>query len=302
METLNSHLYIGSGKEIVSTLDRLYGNTEFQELVGLKIDRETGQASLVSETRCFEAVAKKIVGDYQNGDVNTRILGSKKSESFVNYLDDLRFTADDAMRSGPFANVHEVMNLGNGGGDLLENLPSTPQYPEPKDDSTTGSDFGEINQNQTTQNAPIQSKIRHLNIDGLVVSAKYPIISSILNELDTIDIIKYPNATYDLLRTFLEKTIKAYADHLGSSIRPSDRGYVQLFQCLVWFETYMRENKFTSLIQPTQKLKGHERFQNYRVSKDHMDAINHNFHVGATSRDVQDTWDLMRGLLHHMLR
>ena len=51
----------------------------------------------------------------------------------------------------------------------------------------------------------------YLNTEGLDASGFPSAIVYILAGLSVINIYRFPNATFDLLRTFLEKSIKAYA-------------------------------------------------------------------------------------------
>ena len=77
-------------------------------------------------------------------------------------------------------------------------------------------------------------------------------IGMILSELSMINVNRFPNATFDLLRTFLEKTIKAYAAKLGQEIKKSSNqsGFVYLSNALIWLEEYVK----TTATPPSSRL------------------------------------------------
>src|SRR5690606_19428937 len=129
---------------------------------------------------------------------------------------------------------------------------------------------------------PYPKKRNYLNTDNLTVPPSYPpSIHEIVKELSAINVQNFPNATFDLIRTFLEKTIKAYAEALGEDIRndSNDEGFVFLSHCLIWLENHFRTTGRRAYIQPILKIrKGRKGFVG---SKEHLDATNHNHHIFA---------------------
>jgi hypothetical protein len=97
----------------------------------------------------------------------------------------------------------------------------------------------------------------YLDTDGLDASGFPTAINLILVELSSISVTRFPNAAFDLLRTFLEKTIKAYSSNLGEEIRNTANlnGYVQLSHALTWLEQHLRSKGERSLIQVVQKVR-----------------------------------------------
>ncbi len=128
-------------------------------------------------------------------------------------------------------------------------------------------------------------------------------IHAIFKELSEINIQRFPNATLDLLRTFLEKTIKAYAELLNEDIKKSSQsnGYVQLANCLNWLEEHLKTSGKTAYIQVINKVRS-GKIGSYIPSMDHLNAINHNHRIGASPEDVRVCWDTMLGLLKVMLK
>ena len=124
-----------------------------------------------------------------------------------------------------------------------------------------------------------------------------------LDELGRINILKFPNASMDLLRTFLEKTIKAYAADLKEEIKAksSNHGFVFLDNCLVWLEDHLRARGDRGHAQLAEKIRN-GRVQGYVASKDHLNAINHNHLIFATAEEVRDAWKSIDSLFRVVLR
>jgi hypothetical protein len=146
----------------------------------------------------------------------------------------------------------------------------------------------------------------YLNFSQIKIDPIYPpAIRKISAELALINIRKFPNAALDLLRTFLEKSIKAYADKAGADLKAhagkQAGGYVQLGHCLNWLEEHLKTTRKTAFIQVIQKIRGNK-IGGYIPTVDHMNAINHNHEVFATPDEVRACWEGMEGLIRMMLK
>jgi hypothetical protein len=143
-----------------------------------------------------------------------------------------------------------------------------------------------------------------LEVDHLQVPFGFPpSIGRILEEFRTLNIERYPNAALDLVRTLLEKTVKAYAESQQQSLKPKgNSGYVYLSNCLDWLEDWFKNHGPKAHVQVVKKLRSTEARRDPLGAHDLMNAINHNHHVFATPQEVRDTWDAMKGLLAEMLK
>jgi len=81
----------------VSTLARLYDNEEFLNLAGIRVDEQEGDVNLTTSAEVFREIAEKIVDDIKERKINTRVLNSTKSDSYKQYMSDLRETLDRAL-------------------------------------------------------------------------------------------------------------------------------------------------------------------------------------------------------------
>jgi hypothetical protein len=303
--------YITARTFPVSVLARLYDNDRFLETVGIKVDAENARVELESTGQLFEEIAEKIVGDIKEKRINTRTLNSTKTDTYVDYMGELRDLINDHVEIDP---VPDVSLGSHAEGPRRPSLPPTGTNPGTSLSATDGAHRGDANE-VPTQGSSTKGKVdlkqkpastNYLNLDFVVVADDYPpAIRKIHAELSLINIKRFPNATLDLLRTFLEKSIKAYAARMGEDIRKNaglhNYGYVQLGHCLTWLEEYCKTSGQTSLIQVISKIRGNG-IGGYIPTMDHMNAINHNHEVFATAEEVRACWDGMEGLIKTLLK
>lgn len=118
-----------------------------------------------------------------------------------------------------------------------------------------------------------------------------------LIELQRIDYKKFPNASHDLLRSFLECALKAYFDHNNKIIQK--KGYVYLGDVLKAFIDEMKAIKNNKLSQVASRIKDNAKMSSY--SAQFLNATNHNPDVFATPQEAKDAWDAMEPLFRYIL-
>lgn len=293
--------YVRKRRFPVSTLARLYENDKFLELVGISFGEQADSVTLNISQALFARVAAKIVGDIRDGNINTRSLNKTSSERYVEYMDELRDLLNEYDDSAPGATASDVSSNGatpaGPGGHAESSSPSGGQERGQDDGSSTTSDSG------SEKAKPFPAKRNYLNTDNLLVPATFPpSIHEIVKELGAINIQRFPNATLDLLRTFLEKTIKAYAEVLSEDIKKdsNEKGFVYLSNCLVWLENHFKTTGQTAYIQAVQKIRS-DRY-GFVGSKSHLDATNHNHHIFAVPDDVREAWATIEGVMKAVLK
>ena len=119
-----------------------------------------------------------------------------------------------------------------------------------------------------------------------------------LSELQKIDYHKFPNASHDLLRSFLECALKVYFDQKGTQIKPAGK-FVYLDNVLQEFKKEMDSTKNMELSQVTQRIISDTTMKSY--SAQFLNATNHNPSVFAIAKDVEDAWDAMEKLFRYIL-
>ncbi|WFE59661.1 hypothetical protein [Micromonospora sp. WMMD712] len=314
--------FVRSRRFPVSTLARLYDNDKFLDLVGIRVNSADGTVKLETGRKRFALVAERVVGGIHSKELDTRSLNSKTSDTYKRLMDEIRdimnddVVEDEELRPEPAADT-KPSHSGRGGKSANEGSSSS-------DNPATGA--GQRNQqnagpvpdedDQPATDKTAKKQRPYLDTDDFTVPASYPLaIHQIMKELSNLRIDKFPNAVLDLIRTFLEKSIKAYAESKGEDIRASLNAaavkanpnakpsvkFVQLGECLIWLEKHFQENGPTSLRQVVAKIRAGKVATDYIASADHMNAINHNHQVFATTTDVRECWDTMRGLLKAIL-
>lgn len=143
---------------------------------------------------------------------------------------------------------------------------------------------------------PVQLSSRGIAPRDMVCTLKYPALNRVLLELQSIDYRKYPNATHDLMRSFLECSLKAYFDY--KKIVVTHKGpFTFLKDLLIEAEKHFLTAK-RNLVQPIKIIRGSD---SYLYSEDFLNAINHNHSVFATGDGVKNAWDQMEPVLRFIL-
>jgi hypothetical protein len=304
----------------LATLERLYENPKFQELATLRINQDTAGVS-VDDPVVFNALAERIVLAIKSGRIDTRSLNKRENTEYKAFMDELATLVENLDRgprpitspptgdedgdtpAGDRRNPETKRGGGRGEGTGGQQ-PDTPKKPN----GSSGSP-GNGEPDKPAPKPPSRPSA-YLDMSGLIVFSGYPhSIRTIFDELSGLSVQRFPNAALDLLRTFLEKTIKAYAERNGQSVARVSRtdGYVQLSDCLVWLDGYLSGSPQGSphkrFVQVVKKINsGKLGKKGYISTKEHMDAINHNHEIFASPDDVRETWRMMKGLMELMLK
>ncbi len=306
--------YVANRKFPVSTLERLYPNNDFLRILGLTVDRDyVVSTSLPGDV--FSALVEKVVGDIKGKRIDTRNLNKYESKEYQEYLTELREflneedapaggngEADEGARHNPGGGAGKPSGAGAGGTSAGKKPGGDPAPP-----GGTKSDKDENEGKNAQGSKPAPKPKRPVNLDtaDISVPSNFPAsIGLILAELSRINITIYPNATMDLLRTFLEKSIKAYADSVGVDIRTQQNvsGFVFLSHCLKWLEDHLPTVGHRPLAQVVRKLASGKVSGYYSASTDALNAINHNHKVHAEAEDVRNCWSTMHELMKVVLK
>lgn len=137
----------------------------------------------------------------------------------------------------------------------------------------------------------VKSRINLVPKD-IISSLKSPGIERRLIELQSIPYEKFPNAAHDLLRSFLELTLKKYFDSIGQSLKTEKRK--------VYLEAAL--NAMERKAQRDGNLEIEQVVKTIKTSKWVLDCINHNPSVFSTGEKVRDQWDEMEALIRYLLK
>lgn len=115
-----------------------------------------------------------------------------------------------------------------------------------------------------------------------------PGIGRVMWELQNIDYAKFPNATADLLRTFLEITLKKYLQEIGRMPAFNPNKFIYLKDVLQKIKADLRNTPNRGLVQVIEEIEN---------NKWYLDSINHNPDVFAVEGRVKDAWDQIHPLI-----
>ena len=125
-----------------------------------------------------------------------------------------------------------------------------------------------------------------------------PAVKRILKELQNINYSRFPHATYDLMRSFLECSLKSYFKSHGHTVGGRN-GRVQLEQALSTFID--SSNKFgdADLKQLASSIKGDAGMKAYTAEL--LNAANHNPYILISPTQVEEAWEKLEPLLRYLL-
>ncbi|QAT16525.1 hypothetical protein BU251_01680 [Candidatus Velamenicoccus archaeovorus] len=130
-----------------------------------------------------------------------------------------------------------------------------------------------------------KKKRKSLVEKSFVCTLDAPGIGRVLWELQNLEYKSFPNAAADLLRTFLEKTLKKYLEQLNALPNPRRTGgYIYL------------DDVLTKMSSDLQKLSKHQIVQiiaEIKNNKWYLESINHNPDIFAVEYRVEEAWDLI---------
>lgn len=232
----------------ISTLERFYSDKHIQNLLGIDFDKVTGEAK-IPVSDSFDKVYSRVVTDISLGIATSRKELSKEGDR-KKYINSV---------------VAEVLE----GKDL------------------------EKGEKQEVSKIRIPKKAPHLEKRNLVSNKisdtfESPGIGRVLWELQNIDYRKYPNATADTLRTFLEIVLKKYLEKTGGLPTPKKGRYIYLANVLEKMENDLTSQSNHRLVQVVQEI---------QKNKWYLDSINHNPDVFAVPDRVIEAWDQIQPLI-----
>lgn len=247
-----------------TTIERLYEDKKVREFLGFDFDQD-GEVKIAIDRKQFEKGFKKVLQDVTGGFASG--FGPVDSRTLNNEKQRAKYLA-----SFPKSEVPSKAK----GSKIF-----------------TSKDFKEVDQvkNET------RTKLAPRDIPYGLKSAG---VRRMLSELQEIDYRKFPNASHDLLRSFLECSLKAYFEQHGKSVKPARGGYVYLDQVLDEFINEMKAANNHRLRQVASRIKGNANMTSYSTL--FLNATNHNPDVFATPTEVKEAWDAMEPLFRHILQ
>lgn len=267
-------------KRGVSTLARIFESKDFLDLTGLKLT-DKGELKKDIGDGVLARMATAIVKGMESGDLNTRSLNKVSSADFRRLMETL-----GAIKAG--------------------NVPKTSSSSTADEEAKKGAGTGgasDTADGKKPAGKPAPSS--HLDVSGWQPPSNYPpAVQRTIDELSAIDARTYPNATYLLMRSALEKTIKSFAEARGDDIRASGHGangFVQLGSCLDWLVEHVKKAKDAPGVQQCiQKVKNSKLLP--LATKGTADAVAHNHKFFVVFDDVKDGRDTLDPIMKYLMK
>lgn len=237
----------------ITTLERFYGDSYTQDWLSIEFNPKTGEVR-VPKTKTFDKVYSRVITD-----ITEKIATSRKQlqneRSRKNYIDGIIRDILDGQK------VKKI------------NFSKAEKFKEKKNSGST-----------------LRAKLIPSNI--LSTLDCYG-IDKVLWELQNIEYKRFPNASADTLRTFLEIVLKDYLKKTERFPPPKRVGaYVFLEDVLVKIEEELKKDILNrGLVHVVQELK---------KSKWYLDNINHNPDIIAVDYRVEEAWKQMKPLIEYV--
>ncbi|WP_344217855.1 hypothetical protein [Kribbella sancticallisti] len=298
---LDDFLDSKSWRRGLSALARIFESKEFADITGIGMD-DNGVLTKSISDKTFAAMATVIVRGMLDGNINTRSLNTVNTPRFSALMSELRQLAEDGVSRG----LDEVAGPG---GDPGGDTPQQPQKQPPKvSEPPTGGTpqpKPQVPKKPTVVKPPPKPKTKYIDLGQIQVPDSYPLaLKTHYEELSQIEIQRFPNATFLMLRAILEKSIKAFADENNIDIKSSGnntKGFVQLGHALTWLLDYVKAQGATSLIQPIEGVRSGT-LVNFTASSDALNAVNHNHKFRVDPDEVLHMWNSIEPILRYVMK
>jgi hypothetical protein len=262
--------FVGSAKfkKGLSTLARIHDSREFRDLVGLEVGDDGSFTMAITDVE-FDQVASVIIQGICEGSLNTRTLNKVK--------DNPRFAQL----------IRDLAAVLSPGGDTTVSGRKAKTEPGAK---------------PTSSKAPRKHKDRYLSVGRITVPATYGEgFKQCLEELSATDVQQRPATAFLLMRAAVEKGIKSFAEAQSVEIRKAhnQQGYVYLSHCLAWLSDYAKSKGDKWVVQVIANM---DKLVYYQVSKDKLNAVNHNHKLFVTPDEAVEMWRSVVSLLEYVVK
>jgi len=250
----------------ITNLERFYKDSNVKEFLGIEFD-EYGRVNGKIDTDEFYKGYEVIVNDIASGRIDSRRVNTKSE-----------------MKK------------------YLKGLPKEVKPDKSKEGKFNSDDF-EVKEPENKNGQDKNKKSNHSFPKGLFRTKELPFnaksnsLKFIYNELRTINVKRFPNATHDLLRSFLECSLVNFLKNIGdydSAIKQADQHVPKLSEML----TYISKDEFQYLDDSTKEVvKTIKSKYDQDYSLPRMNMINHNENWAADEKEIRVAWSRIEKLM-----
>lgn len=298
----------------LSTLARIYESKEFLELTGIATQMDGSIVKSVSDD-VFKEIATAIVRGMYEENINTRSLNSVKSPRYTQLMRELRQVVADSSEPPSSSGTPRTL-APSGAGSVQVPIGGTEERGPSGVRTSTGAGASRA---ATAGGAPTaagtsatmrsaagrKKKQRNLDLGQVKATDSYPeALKLLLGELSEIDVQKFPNATFLMIRASLEKSIKSFAEAKSIDIKGTgnnQNGRVQLGHALNWLLEYVKANGPSYLQQVVDGVRT-GKLVNYTNSSDSLNAVNHNHHFKVDADQAFAMWTSVEPIMRYVMK
>ncbi len=251
----------------ITNLERMYNDPFVKDFLGISFT-STGQVEGQIAKSEFEKGYKRIVEDVANGEIDSRRYNSAKQRK--RYIDELPDSCKPNLKvTGEF---------------------STSDFKENKVDF----DNGDKKERST-------KKYRGLIPSYVPFKLHSSALKEVYQELRRISVKDFPNATHDLLRSFLECTLVYYLKETGEydKIKKNERHVPVISELLTFISSEKCKSISDLNVKQIVKHVKSQYSKDYSLVRMHM--INHNENWISEEKEVRSAWNKIEGLMKILL-
>ncbi|MGO4783813.1 hypothetical protein [Cryobacterium sp. W22_MBD10_FK3] len=302
--------FTGSVAFKMTSLEYLYKSAHFQRAAGLTINSD-GFVTEDGREAFRRRMLVQVLADLQAKYISTRgprIL--QRSPEHSDYIQSLVDIAN-GVKATHLANIEGDNNAArpvdlhsSGAGPLTTSATKEgavgprvdSRERNPRGEAEPRPDYAESRVNRAPNRSVHDSR---LNWIGLEYSLESAPLRLRFDELRLIDVHDFPNATMDMIRTFLECTLKQYFRESSNDLPNSHQA--QLSHCLTHAGDHFADDSRLSAILAGLKAKKSLQRESYLRSAQSLNASNHEPDVTFSRKDVNETWAAVHPLIGVLL-
>lgn len=251
----------------ITNLERMYDDPYVTQYLGVEFEAN-GKVVGKTSAKDFKNAYRKIVEDIALDQLNSRNTNNKEQRK--KYIDE---------------------------------LPAELKPTRSSKGSFTSASFKEekIDKGELSKNVKSIKKQKGLIPSYVPYKLKYSSLREIYEELRRIPVVEFPNATHDLLRSFLECTLVCYLKETGEFklIEKNGKHNPKLDEMLTFIQSEKCKSiDDASLKQVVEHIKSN---YNQAYSLARLNMINHNESWVSTEKEVRSAWSKIEPLMKYLL-
>jgi hypothetical protein len=319
--------FINSAKFKMTSFEYLYNSSVFQALSGVTFSPDGFASFSATTAEETNRLLVQIVLDLRSKLLSTRSVkvGSDEHRDYVESLMDIargsKKSHSDALAIGSDSRITGTQDGGESSDNQVNDASLSGGTDGPgavegtvgassESETPSASDEDQIEDRERDDTVVADGKRerspnaaafdRRLNFDGVHLNLPSPGLRVRYDELRRIQVDSFPNAAVDMIRTFLEVSLKVYFDEAGDPV-VSQNGPVQLSHCLTHAALRLKGNSDATHVIGVLKSKQTSTSGQYLGSAIALNNSNHEPGAIFSQGNVNTMWGQLKPLVVHLL-